>query len=424
MGRPLTPLELSPSDREQLESMVRSRSLPHGLVRRAEMVLLAADGWPNEAVAAAVGVSRVTVGKWRRRFLDNGLNGLHDELRSGAPRSITDEQVAEVVYKTLKTKPKNQTQWSVRSMGEATGLSKDAVHRIWRTYGLQPHRQKHFKLSTDPFFVDKVRDIAGLYMNPPEHAMVLCVDEKSQIQALERSQPLLPLGLGYVEGVTHDYKRHGTTTLFAALDIATGEVMTQCKPRHRHQEFLQFLRHIEANVPADLDIHLVLDNYATHKQARVKRWLARRPDFTFTTPPRMLRGSTRWRSGSASSPGRRFAGTRSVRSRSSSSESNGTPPNGTPTPSLSSGRRRPIPSSPKSRDFASESLRRDTTLGLPTFGFQPSLLLPAGICTPQRLQCVHHWPVRPNGHGDSQRSCSLRPARELSDQRHCISQAE
>ena len=278
-GRPLTPLELSPSDRERLESMAKSRSLPHGLVRRAEMVLLAADGWPNEAVASAVGVTRATVGKWRRRFLDNGLNGLYDELRSGAPRSITDEQVAEVVYKTLKTKPKDETQWSVRSMGEETGLTKDAVHRIWRTYGLQPHRHKHFKLSTDPFFVDKVRDIVGLYLNPPEHALVLCVDEKSQIQALERSQPMLPLGLGYVEGITHDYKRHGTTTLFAALDIATGEVMTQCKPRHRHQEFLQFLRHIEANVPADLDIHLVVDNYATHKHAKVKRWLARRPRF-------------------------------------------------------------------------------------------------------------------------------------------------
>ena len=184
MGRPLPPLELSSSDREQLESMTRSRSLPHGLVRRAEMVLLAADGWPNEAVAGAVGVSRVTVRKWRQRFLEGGLPGLHDELRPGAPRSITDEQVAEVVYKTLKTKPKDETQWSVRSMGKETGLTKDAVHRIWRTYGLQPHRQKHFKLSTDPFFVDKVRDIAGLYLNPPEHAMVLCVDEKSQIQAL------------------------------------------------------------------------------------------------------------------------------------------------------------------------------------------------------------------------------------------------
>ncbi len=279
MGRPLLPLELSSSDREQLESMTRSRSLAHGLVRRAEMVLLAADGWPNEAVAGAVGVSRVTVGKWRQRFLEGGLPGLHDELRPGAPRSITDEQVAEVVYKTLKTKPKDETQWSVRSMGQETGLTKDAVHRIWRTYGLQPHRHKHFKLSTDPFFVDKVRDIAGLYLNPPEHAMVLCVDEKSQIQALERTQPMLPLGLGYVEGVTHDYKRHGTTTLFAALDVATGEVMTQCKSRHRHQEFLQFLRHVETNVPEDLDIHLVVDNYATHKHAKVKRWLARRPRF-------------------------------------------------------------------------------------------------------------------------------------------------
>ena len=286
MGRPLTPLELSPADREQRESMVRSRSLPHGLVRRAEMVLLAADGWPNEAVAATVGVSRVTVGKWRRRFLDNGLNGLHDELRSGGPRSITDEQVAEGVSKTLQTNPPDQPQWSVRSMGEATGLSKDAVHRIGRPDGLQPHRQKHFKLSTDPFFVEKVRDIAGLYMNPPEHAMVLCVDEKSQIQALERRQPLLPLGRGYVEGVTHDYKRHGPTTLFAALDIATGEVMTQCKPRHRHQEVLQFLRPLEANVPEDLDIPPVVDNYATHKQAQVKRWRARRPRFHgHDTPP-------------------------------------------------------------------------------------------------------------------------------------------
>ena len=279
LGRPLAPLELTESDREQLASMAHSRSLPHGLVRRAEIVLLAADGWPNEAVAAAVGVTRATVGKWRQRFLKNGLNGLHDELRSGAPRSITDEQVAEVVYKTLQTKPDDETQWSVRTMGEESGLSKDAVHRIWRTFGLQPHRQEHFKLSTDPFFVDKVRDIVGLYMHPPEHALVLCVDEKSQIQALERSQPLLPLGLGYVEGVTHDYKRHGTTTLFAALDTATGEVLTQCKPRHRHQEFLQFLHHIEDNVPHDLDVHLIVDNYSTHKHAKVKKWLTRRPRF-------------------------------------------------------------------------------------------------------------------------------------------------
>ena len=278
-GRFLPPLEMTGQTRQQLESMAKSRSLPHGLVRRAEIVLLAAEGWPNKAIGEAVGLSQVTVGKWRRRFVENGLNGLYDELRPGAPRSISDEQVAEVVYKTLKTKPEDKTQWTVRSMGEETGLTKDAVHRIWRTFGLQPHRTQNFKLSTDPFFVDKVRDVVGLYLNPPDHAVVLCVDEKSQVQALERSQPLLPLGLGYAEGVTHDYKRHGTTTLFAALDVATGEVLTQCKPRHRHQEFLQFLRHIDANVPADLDVHLIVDNYGTHKYASVKKWLASRPRF-------------------------------------------------------------------------------------------------------------------------------------------------
>lgn len=285
LGRPLVPLELSEHTRGQLESIVNSRSLPHGLVRRAEIVLLAADGWPNQAIARSVSASPATVGKWRRRFVERGLMGLYDEVRPGAPRSVEDEQVAEVVYKTLKEHPEDETQWTVRSMAVASGVSKDAVHRIWRAFGLQPHRHKHFKLSTDPFFVEKVRDIVGLYLNPPEHAMVLCVDEKSQIQVLERTQPLLPLGLGYVEGVTHDYKRHGTTTLFAALDIKTGEVMAQCKPRHRHQEFLQFLRHIEDQVPADLDIHLVVDNYTTHKHAKIKQWLARHPRFQLHFTP-------------------------------------------------------------------------------------------------------------------------------------------
>ena len=285
LGRPLVPLELSEQTREQLQSMVNSRSLPHGLVRRAEIVLLAADGWPNQAIAHSLGASPATVGKWRKRFVERGLMGLYDEVRPGAPRSIDDEQVAEVVYKTLKERPEEANQWTVRSMAKAADVSKDVVHRIWRTYGLQPHRQGHFKLSTDPFFVEKVRDIVGLYLNPPEHAMVLCVDEKSQIQALERTQPLLPLGLGYVEGVTHDYKRHGTTTLFAALDIKTGEVLTQCKSRHRHQEFLQFLRHIEAQVPPDLDIHLVVDNYSTHKHAKIKQWLAQHPRFQLHFTP-------------------------------------------------------------------------------------------------------------------------------------------
>lgn len=284
-GRPLAPLELTDETRQQLESYRDSRSLPHGLVRRAEIILLAADGWPNAAISNTVGLSANTVGKWRQRFLAQGVEGLYDEWRPGTPRSITDEQVAKVVYKTLQSTPKDETHWTVRGMAQESGLSKDAVHRIWKTFGLKPHRQEYFKLSTDPFFVDKVRDIVGLYLNPPDQALVLCVDEKSQIQALERSQPLLPLGLGYVEGVTHDYRRHGTTTLFAALDVASGEILAQCKPRHRHQEFLQFLRHIEANVPQDLDLHLIVDNYGTHKHPTVKRWLARRPRFNLHFTP-------------------------------------------------------------------------------------------------------------------------------------------
>jgi len=275
-GRPKTPLMLSSEERKQLESLVSSRSLPHGLVRRARIVLLAAEGITNKAIAEKVGVSTVTVGKWRKRYLRQGIQGLHDELRPGRPRSICDEQVAELIHKTLKSKPKDGTHWTVRSIAAQTELSKSSVHRIWQAFGLQPHRQRHFKLSTDPFFVEKVRDIVGLYLNPPDKAMVLCVDEKSQIQALDRTQPLLPLGLGYAEGVSHDYVRHGTTTLFAALDIATGTVLGQCKRRHRHQEFLQFLRQIDANVPEDLDVHLVIDNYATHKHAKVRRWLAAR----------------------------------------------------------------------------------------------------------------------------------------------------
>ncbi|MEW6233562.1 MAG: IS630 family transposase [Chloroflexota bacterium] len=279
VGRPLRPLVLSEPDREQLESMRRSRSLSHGLVRRAEIVLLAADGCPSTDIAAALQISRATVGKWRQRFLDRGISGLYDEVRPGAPRSVSDEQVAQVLFKTLNSKPSEETHWSVRTMADQTGVSKDTVHRIWRAFGLQPHRQEHFKISSDLFFIEKLRDIVGLYLNPPEHALVLCVDEKSQIQALERSQPLLPLGLGYVEGVTHDYRRHGTTTLFAALDIQSGQVLTQCKARHRHQEFLQFLRHVEASVPADLEVHLVADNYATHKHQKVKRWLSQHPRF-------------------------------------------------------------------------------------------------------------------------------------------------
>lgn len=275
-GRPLEPLDLSDGVRAQLESMARSRSMSHALVRRAKIVLMSDRGHTNQQIGQQLGLSGASVGKWRRRFCQQGLMGLYDELRPGSPRSISDERIAALIHKTLKKKPKGATHWTCRSLAAEAHLSKSTVQRVWKAFGLQPHRQKHFKLSDDPFFVEKVRDIVGLYLNPPDKAMVLCVDEKSRIQALERTQPLLPLGLGYVQGVTHNYIRHGTTTLFAALEIASGKVLTQCKPRHRHQEFLQFLKYIDRNVPDDLDIHLVIDNYGTHKHEKVKRWIAAR----------------------------------------------------------------------------------------------------------------------------------------------------
>jgi transposase len=273
-GRPRRPLALPEEDLQQLSMVARSRSMPHGLVMRARIVLLAAEGLTNVAIAQKLGYSQQSVWLWRKRYLEQGVQGLHDELKPGRPRTISDERVAALIRKTLKAKPKGSTQWSVRSIARETRISNTTVHRIWQAFGLQPHRQKHFKLSSDPFFVEKVRDIVGLYLSPPENAIVLCVDEKSQIQALERTQPMLPMGLGYVEGVTHDYERHGTTTLFAALDIANGEVLAQCKRRHRHQEYLQFLKLVEDSVPQKLDIHIVVDNYATHKHPAVKRWLA------------------------------------------------------------------------------------------------------------------------------------------------------
>ena len=279
MGRPAAAISLTPTAERELKSFARSRSLPSALVERARIVLACADGKANKDIAAQMSITTATVSKWRNRFARQGLVGLYDEPRSGAARLISDEQVAELIARTLQTKPPKGTHWSCRSMAEATELSKSTVQRIWSTFGVQPHRQKHFKISTDPFFVEKVRDIVGLYLNPPDNALVLCVDEKSQIQALERTQRVLPIGLGYVEGVTHDYRRHGTTTLFAALDVATGEVLSQCKKRHRHQEFLSFLRHVDANVPQDLDVHFIVDNYATHKHPRIKRWLAARPRY-------------------------------------------------------------------------------------------------------------------------------------------------
>jgi putative transposase len=279
-GRPLKPLEVSSDVREELQSLAGSRTLPAGLVRRAKIILLCADGLENGVVADQVGLSRASIGKWRERFRTQGLMGLYDERRPGRPRIHRDEKITGLLRKTIKTKPKDgSTHWTCRAISAETKLSKSTVQRVWSAFGLQPHRQKHFKLSTDPFFAEKVCDVVGLYLNPPDHAMVLSIDEKSQVQALERTQPFLPMGLGYVEGFTHDYRRHGTTTLFAALDVASGNVLSQCKPRHRHQEFLQFLRHVDRNVPKDLDIHLVIDNYATHKHAKVKQWLAARPRY-------------------------------------------------------------------------------------------------------------------------------------------------
>jgi transposase len=235
------------------------------------------EGGQNKVIAARLGVDRETVGKWRRRFTADRLDGLRDEPRSGAPRTIEDERIEAVVVRTLESTPPDATHWSSRGMARASGVSVSTVQRIWRAFGLQPHRLETFKLSTDPDFVAKVRDVVGLYVTPPEHAIVLCVDEKSQIQALDRSQPMLPMRPGQPARRSHDYKRHGTTSLFAALDIATGQVIGKCFRRHRAAEFRRFLDAIEANVPTGLDVHLVMDNYATHKAPLIRNWLAKRP---------------------------------------------------------------------------------------------------------------------------------------------------
>jgi putative transposase len=278
-GRPKPALKLTPEEQTQLSSLSTSRTQPHALVSRAKLVLWSAEGKNNSEIARRLHWRNATVGKWRQRFVQHRLTGLYDELRPGRPRSIEDEQIAGLLSRTLSRKPAGGTHWSIRQAAHASRISKSTVHRLFQTFAVQPHRSRSFKLSTDPFFIEKVRDIVGLYLNPPDHALVLCVDEKSQIQALNRTQPVLPMGLGYVEGITHDYVRHGTTTLFAALDIVTGAVFTECKPRHRHQEFLSFLRHLDECVPLELDVHLIVDNYATHKHPRVRAWLARRPRY-------------------------------------------------------------------------------------------------------------------------------------------------
>ena len=277
MSRPLPAVKLRLAERDALEKWAGRRKTAQGLATRARILLLADEGASNKAIAADLALDPATVSKWRNRFLRDRVEGLYDQPRSGAPRRIDDDKVEALVLDTLERRPEGATHWSSRLIAKRHGLSHTSVQRIWHAFGLKPHRTKTFKLSTDPDFVGKVRDIVGLYLDPPTRAVVLCVDEKSQIQALDRSQPVVPLQPGDVERRTHDYKRHGTTSLFAALDIATGQVIGQCQPRHRASEFLTFLDTIDANVPTDLDVHLVMDNYATHTTPEVREWLARRP---------------------------------------------------------------------------------------------------------------------------------------------------
>jgi transposase len=278
-GPKLAVLELTVAERDTLKALTRRRSTAQALAVRARIVLACAAGLSNSEVSRQLGVSLPTVGTWRSRFVRERVDGLYDEPRPGHPRTVTDADVERVIVATLESKPRNATHWSSRSMAKAMGLSQSTVSRIWRTFGLQPWRTETFKLSTDPLFVDKVRDVVGLYLNPPERALVFCVDEKSQIQALDRSQPVLPMQPAIPERRTHDYLRAGVTSLFAALDVATGKVIGSLHRRHRHQEFLRFLRRINDAVPDDLDVHLILDNYATHKTPAVKRWLLRNPRF-------------------------------------------------------------------------------------------------------------------------------------------------
>ncbi len=278
-GRQAAPVELSAEERDYLRRQVRRQRVGRAFSERCEIVLLCADGLNNRQISARTGIHEQTVGKWRRRFVEERLEGLYDEPRPGRPRTITDDQVAAVIERTLKSTPADATHWSIRSMAKETGFSHSTIRRIWRAFGLQPHRAESFKLSSDPLFVEKVRDIVGLYLSPPNRALVLCVDEKSQIQALDREQPVLPMMPGVPERQTHNYIRHGTTSLFAALDVASGFVIGKCYKRHRATEFLDFLKEIDANVPGGLDVHIVMDNYATHKTPQIRSWLARRPHY-------------------------------------------------------------------------------------------------------------------------------------------------
>lgn len=280
-GPRVASIELNDDEAAKLRDLARRRKTGQAMALRCRIVLECAKGLSNGEVSQKLQASMPTVGKWRARFAKHRLAGLSDAPRPGQPRKITDAQVESVITTTLESTPSNATHWSTRSMAKATGLTQNAIVRIWQAFGLKPHLQDTFKLSRDPFFVEKVRDVVGLYVDPPEQtrAVVLCVDEKSQIQALERSQPMLPMSAGQAQRRTHDYVRHGTTSLFAALEVATGKIIGQCHPQHRHQEFLRFLNKIDREVPAQLEVHLVLDNYATHKTPKVASWFKKRPRY-------------------------------------------------------------------------------------------------------------------------------------------------
>jgi transposase len=284
-GTPLAELVVSDDERETLERWARRPTTAQALALRCRIVLACAEGGSNTEVAARLGVSRLTVGKWRARFVERRLDGLHDEPRPGGPRTIDDDDVERIIVKTLEEIPADATQWSTRSMATATGMSQSAVSRIWRAFGLKPHLVEDFKLSPDPLFIDKVRDIVGLYLNPPDAAVVLCLDEKTQVQALDRTAPILPLVPGTPQRRTHDYKRNGITNLYAALNVASGQVIADMTPRHRAEEFRRFLNLIDKSVPTPLDVHVVLDNQSTHKTPSIQRWLVRHPRFTLHFTP-------------------------------------------------------------------------------------------------------------------------------------------
>jgi transposase len=284
-GRPKAPLVLSDEERETLERWARRPKSAQALALRCRIVLACAEGATNNEVAARYGVNQATVGKWRRRFIAKRLDGLVDEPRPGTSRKVTDADVERAIVTTLEETPADATHWSTRSLAKATGMSQSTVSRIWRAFGLKPHLSETFKLSSDPQFIDKVRDIVGLYLNPPERALVLSVDEKSQIQALDRTAPVLALRPGTPERRSHDYLRHGTTNLYAALDIASGKVIADLTAQHRAIEFRKFLNLINRSVPADLDVHVIVDNSSTHKTPEIHRWLIRHPRFTFHFTP-------------------------------------------------------------------------------------------------------------------------------------------